>query len=118
MITLAIIALVIAALALCVVVFMLGMIQANFRELRALIPKAVAELAREEELADVKDQIVDSSPQHLRQKREERIRRGEDPEPAEGQIVRTRTPAQRQADADAAKEAKLDKWMPGVKRGK
>lgn len=117
MIILAIIALTIAAAALCVVVYMLAMIQGNFRELRALIPKAVAELAREEELAGVKDQIADSSPQHLRAKREERIRRGEDPEPADGQIVRTTTPARRQEREQAAKEARLDKWMPGVKRG-
>lgn len=62
--------------------------------------------------------IVDSSPAHLKQKRDERLRKGEDPEPDDSAIVRTKSAQQRQMEVNASKEAKLDKWMPGVKRGK
>lgn len=63
--------------------------------------------------------IVDSSPQHLRAKAEERIQRGEDPiDDNESQIINTKTPQQIADEAAINREEKLDKWMPGVRGGK
>lgn len=60
--------------------------------------------------------VVDSSPEHLRAKREERRRHGEPEEDDDSQIVTTRSMAARTEAQDEARERRLDKWMPGVRK--
>lgn len=63
--------------------------------------------------------VIDDSPRHLREKREARVRRGEEPiNKAESQIITTKTNTERSTEAVKAREERLDKWMPGAKRGK
>lgn len=64
------------------------------------------------------DAVVDSSPAHVRAKKEERERKGEDAVDEDSQIVNTKTPEQIANEAESAKEARLDKWMPGAKHDK
>lgn len=87
------------------------------RRTRDLVAE-IKQLRTREEL-EAGDQIVDSSPQHLKAKRDERERRGEEPiDEGESQIVGTKSLQKRAEEENAAREARLDKWMPGVRGGK
>lgn len=91
----------------------------SMRKLRELYTELKTDLEQRKAIEEQPDSaVVDSSPKHLREKREERIRKGEDPvDEEDSQIITTKPPGQLAAETNNAKEAKLDKWMPGVKRG-
>lgn len=63
---------------------------------------------------DTESAIVDDSPAA----RAERKRKHTIADDEESQIVTTKSRVQRESESSAAREAKLDKWMPGVKNDK
>jgi hypothetical protein len=108
-----------AALAAFCVMFVLGFtVGYSLRQLRNLLVDLRHDFDDRKEIEDTDTAVIDSSPQHLREKREERIRKGEELDDEDSQIISTKTPQQLEAETERAKESKLDKWMPGVKRGK
>lgn len=89
----------------------------NLRHLYELVMIEVeAHKQAHEEDAVYEPQIVDDSPLAVAQRKDVKMRKGEEEDDEDSQIVTTRSPQQKQAVADAERERKLDKWMPGAKR--
>lgn len=119
----AIVALIIAAVANGVAIWLCIMFQWHLRELDKLLKLTIqwVQLGLFPEIEipvnpDNESAVVDA--RETRRKKEERRRKGEEPDDSESQIVTVKTRAEREAEADAAKEGRLDKWMPGVKHDK
>lgn len=118
MLAVAIVALVVGCVSLCIQFVAVFLVVIRFQELKEALGEQYKDYQRQKEIeAEGESSIVHDDPAYLKQKREKRIRMGEDPEDGDSQIIKTKTPARRQEEAEAAKEERLDKWMPGVKRG-
>lgn len=62
--------------------------------------------------------VVDSSPGHIKEKRDARRRRGEEEIEPGSQIIETKGFRRQQEEISTAREEALDKWMPGAVNAK
>lgn len=113
-----VIAVIVTAISGGLLIFLLGFVTGyGFRRLRNLLGELRHDLDDRRQIEETESAVVDDSPKHLKAKYRARVDKGEDPiDDGESQIVNTKTPQQFKQEAEAAKEAKLDKWMPGIKR--
>lgn len=88
----------------------------GFRQLKGLLIEYRDE-ARLRRLIDedTSSQVIDDSPVAIAQRKDAKMRKGEDDEDEDSQIVTTKSRKQKQADRTAEREKQLDKWMPDVK---
>lgn len=110
----AVVALVISAICLG---FLLGFNHRKVIEWLAKLQWEVDQSKKTDEDDEDESAIVDTSPGAVAERRQKRKEEPEDDD-GESQIVTTKTPEQRALESTVEKEAKLDKWMPGVKHGK
>lgn len=66
---------------------------------------------------DTDSQVVDDSPIAVACRKDAKMRKGEDEDDEDSQIVTTKSANQKRLDSQSEADKKLDKWMPGVKRG-
>lgn len=110
---------VVVLLLIMVISFVAGLLNGySVRHARELINELMEESKQTKAIEEQPGSaVIDSSPKHLREKAEERYRKGEDVEDDdESQIITTKTEHQKEMEAEIAKESKLDKWMPNVKK--